>query len=107
MNIFYQLAILPCVYPRHLDKAEILFRAGDPGDALYIIARGKVEVLTDGSRGAEAGGAIARLGQGQQTIGDVFAAECFFANDADGLADFGRLQTTETIKRSIMDNYKV
>ena len=40
MNIFYQLAILPCVYPRHLDKAEILFRAGDPGDALYIIARG-------------------------------------------------------------------
>jgi CRP-like cAMP-binding protein len=57
--------ILPCIHGRHLDKAEILFRAGDPGDALYIIARGKVEVLTDGSRGAEAGGAIARLGQGQ------------------------------------------
>jgi CRP-like cAMP-binding protein len=57
--------ILPCIHGRHLDKAAILFRAGDPGDALYIIARGKVEVLTDGSRGAEAGGAIARLGQGQ------------------------------------------
>ena len=56
--------ILPCIHARHLDKAEILFKAGDPGDALYIIARGKVEVLTDGLRGAEPGGAIARLGQG-------------------------------------------
>jgi CRP-like cAMP-binding protein len=57
--------ILPCIHGRHLDRAEILFKAGDPGDALYIIARGKVEVLTDGSRGAESGGAIAQLGQGQ------------------------------------------
>jgi CRP-like cAMP-binding protein len=56
--------ILPCIHDRHLDKAEILFKAGDPGDALYIIARGKVEVLTDGLRGAEPGGAIAQLGQG-------------------------------------------
>jgi len=56
--------ILPCIHARHLDKAEILFKAGDPGDALYIIARGKVEVLTDGLRGAEPGGAIAQLGQG-------------------------------------------
>jgi zinc transporter ZupT len=56
--------ILPCIHARHLDKAEILFRAGDPGDALFIIARGKVEVLTDGLGGAEAGGAIARLGPG-------------------------------------------
>src|SRR6202045_3175384 len=57
--------ILPCIHDRHLDKAEILFKAGDPGDALYIIARGKVEVLTDGLRGAEAsGGAIAVLGAG-------------------------------------------
>jgi len=56
--------ILPCILARHLDKADILFKAGDPGDALYIIARGKVEVLTDGLRGAEPGGAIAQLGQG-------------------------------------------
>jgi hypothetical protein len=56
--------ILPCIHARHLDKAEVLFKAGDPGDALYIIARGKVEVLTDAPRGAEAGGAIAQLGRG-------------------------------------------
>ena len=56
--------ILPCIHTRHLDKAEILFTAGDPGDALYIIARGKVEVLTGGLNGAEPGGAIAQLGQG-------------------------------------------
>jgi CRP-like cAMP-binding protein len=29
----------------HLDTDEVLFRAGDPGDALYIVARGKVMVL--------------------------------------------------------------
>jgi CRP-like cAMP-binding protein len=57
--------ILPCIQGRHLDEAEILFKAGDPGDALYIVARGKVEVLADGLHGAEAGGAIAQLGQGQ------------------------------------------
>ena len=57
--------ILPCIHGRHLDKAEILFKAGDPGDALYIVARGKVEVLTGGLRGAEASGAIAQLGRGQ------------------------------------------
>jgi zinc transporter ZupT len=57
--------ILPCIYAHHLDKTEILFKAGDPGDALYIIARGKVEVLTDGPGGVEAGRAIAQLGQGQ------------------------------------------
>jgi CRP-like cAMP-binding protein len=57
--------ILPCIHPRHLGRAEILFKAGDPGDALYIIARGRVEVLTDRPPGTEAGGgAIAQLGQG-------------------------------------------
>jgi len=44
--------ILPCIRDRQLKTGEILFKAGDAGDALYIVARGKVEVLTDGSRGA-------------------------------------------------------
>lgn len=30
---------------RHLAAGEVLFRAGDPGDALYIVAKGKVVVL--------------------------------------------------------------
>jgi CRP-like cAMP-binding protein len=57
--------ILPCIHGRRLKAGEILFRAGDPGDALYIVARGKVEVLTNGVSCAEAsGGAIAVLGEG-------------------------------------------
>ena len=44
--------ILPCVRTRHLDGGEILFHAGDAGDALYIVARGKVDVLS-GAAGGE------------------------------------------------------
>ena len=39
--------ILPCVRTRHLAPGEILFRAGSPGDALFIVANGIVEVLVD------------------------------------------------------------
>jgi zinc transporter ZupT len=59
--------LLSCIHDRQLEKGEILFRAGDPGDALYIVGRGKVEVLSDGSRDArmqDAGDAIAVLGAG-------------------------------------------
>ena len=38
-------AILPCVRTRRLGPGQILFSAGDPGDALYIVASGKVEIL--------------------------------------------------------------
>jgi hypothetical protein len=34
--------ILPRIHGRQLKAGEILFRAGDPGDALYIVGRGKV-----------------------------------------------------------------
>jgi zinc transporter ZupT len=54
--------ILPCVRSRSLDPGEILFRAGDPGDALYIVAAGKVEVI-DG--GAEDARVLADLEPGQ------------------------------------------
>jgi CRP-like cAMP-binding protein len=58
--------ILPCLRSRHLGPGEILFRAGAPGDALFIVARGNVEVLVD----AESGGSgtehkLAELGPGQ------------------------------------------
>jgi CRP-like cAMP-binding protein len=57
--------LLSCIHDRQLKKGEILFRAGDPGDALYIVGRGKVEVLSDGSRDARIpGDAIAVLGAG-------------------------------------------
>jgi CRP-like cAMP-binding protein len=55
--------ILPCIRDRHLKAGEILFKAGDLGDALYIVARGKVEVLANGAPEASAN-AIAELGEG-------------------------------------------
>jgi CRP-like cAMP-binding protein len=61
--------ILPCVRNRHLDGGEVLFRAGDSGDALYIVARGQVDVLS-GAGGEPRNGHVtyeklAQLGEGQ------------------------------------------
>jgi hypothetical protein len=36
--------ILPLVEQRSLEPGEVVFRAGEEGDALYIVARGKVDV---------------------------------------------------------------
>ena len=44
---------------RRVTAGEIVFRTGDPGDALYVVAEGKVEVL-DGD-----GRVLAALGEGQ------------------------------------------
>jgi Cyclic nucleotide-binding domain len=61
--------ILPCVRTRHLESGEILFQAGDPPDALYIVARGKVDVLSATSSqhpsGHAMGEKLAELGEGQ------------------------------------------
>jgi zinc transporter ZupT len=58
--------LLPCIRTRLLEPGEILFRAGEPGEALYIVASGTVEVLAGASAD---GGAwerpIAELGEGQ------------------------------------------
>jgi zinc transporter ZupT len=56
--------ILPCIQDRQLKAGEILFRAGDAGDALYIVGRGKVEVLTEPGPGNAACSSIAALGEG-------------------------------------------
>lgn len=58
--------ILDCIRDRALKPGDILFKAGDPGDALYIVARGKVEVLNDGVNSE----AIAVLGPGG-TFGEM------------------------------------
>jgi zinc transporter ZupT len=63
--------ILPCIQDHPLKAGEILFRAGDAGDALYIVAHGKVEVLPDVAPVANApGSAIAVLGEGH-TFGEM------------------------------------
>jgi hypothetical protein len=57
--------ILPCIGDRDLKAGEILFKVGDPGDALYIVAHGKVDVLANGIRDCQTSGeAIAKLGVG-------------------------------------------
>ncbi len=39
--------LLPCVRHRHLEPGETLFRAGDPGEALFIVAAGTVAILSE------------------------------------------------------------
>jgi CRP-like cAMP-binding protein len=54
--------ILPLVRRRSLAPGEILFRTGDQGDALYLVAKGRVEVIEGDAPGAHS---LAELGQGQ------------------------------------------
>ena len=49
------------VSKRDLAEGEVLFRAGDPGNALYIVAAGSVEVVAEG----EPPRVLAELGVGQ------------------------------------------
>jgi CRP-like cAMP-binding protein len=58
---------LHMVRRRRLASGEVLFRAGDRGDALYIVAKGKVEVSEDGATGAHT---LAELEPGQ-TFGEM------------------------------------
>jgi zinc transporter ZupT len=51
--------LLPAVRTRDLAAGEILFRAGDPGDALFVVSKGRVQIR------AESGSCIAELGDGE------------------------------------------
>jgi CRP-like cAMP-binding protein len=58
--------ILPSIRNRHLGRGEVLFRRGDPGDALFIVARGRVEVVSDSPSGdGRSEHKLATLGPGQ------------------------------------------
>jgi CRP-like cAMP-binding protein len=98
--------ILPCIREQKLKADEILFRAGDVGDALYIVAHGKVEVLTNAQPGADAfGSAIAVLGEGNAfgemslLSGGPRTATIRAVEDTDllkiGKDDFDRLVATD------------
>jgi CRP-like cAMP-binding protein len=52
--------LLAHVHEQAIAAGEVLFRAGDPGDALYIVADGTVEVLSPADEHV-----IAELGEGQ------------------------------------------
>jgi CRP-like cAMP-binding protein len=57
--------LLDRVQEREVKAGDIVFRTGDPGDALYIVARGVVEVLNGGDQRT-----LAELGEGQ-TFGEM------------------------------------
>jgi zinc transporter ZupT len=56
--------LLTTVRTRRLAAGEVLFRADDPGDALFIVAKGRVQIKGDSGR------AIAELGEGE-TFGEM------------------------------------
>jgi CRP-like cAMP-binding protein len=57
--------LLPCIQRRHVAAGEIVFRAGDPADALYIVAKGRVEVRARSTGDTQdAGRSLAELGPG-------------------------------------------
>ena len=60
--------ILPFIRERHLDPGEILFHADDPGDALYIVEKGHVEVLA-GENDAEI--ALNRAARRRRAFGEM------------------------------------
>ena len=64
-------AILPCIEAQRLKAGEVLFRAGDKGDALYIVKHGNVVVLPErGESALSPEVAIAHLSEGQ-TLGEM------------------------------------
>jgi CRP-like cAMP-binding protein len=93
--------LLPCVRERHLGEGETLFRAGDPGDALYIVARGRIKVLAANAQGGSEGRLLAELGEGSAVgemallSGGVRTATVRAAGETDlleiGKADFAAL----------------
>lgn len=54
--------VLTCIEPINVKEGEILFRQGDPGNALYLINDGSIDIVTD--NGGERN-IIATLGAGQ------------------------------------------
>ena len=57
--------ILPSIREHRMNAGQVVFRAGDPADALYIVARGSVEVVAASSSDPGGMGAvIAELGPG-------------------------------------------
>jgi len=100
--------ILPKVRQRKLHPDEVLFRAGDPSNALFITARGWVEVIAESSNDANgAGASIAKLGPGSVfgemglINGGTRTATIYSAEGADlleiGIDDFNGLISADPL----------
>lgn len=62
--------LLPCIHTLNKRAGEVVFRAGEPENALYIVAAGKVEVLAGGEVADIATPSIAQLTDGE-TFGEM------------------------------------
>jgi zinc transporter ZupT len=62
--------LLPCTQTLNKRAGEVVLRAGEPGDALYIVAAGKVEVLARGEGDDIAAHRVAELTDGE-TFGEM------------------------------------
>ncbi len=61
-------ALLASIRPRKVAKGALVFRAGDPGDALFIVSRGRVDVVSHApDQDPSSGKSVATMG-----AGDVF-----------------------------------
>ncbi|HXX41973.1 MAG TPA: cyclic nucleotide-binding domain-containing protein, partial [Chthoniobacterales bacterium] len=71
--------LLPAVVRRRLNHGDVLFRAGDPGEALFIVSEGKIQIKDESDKSlatlgqSEAFGEMALLGNGTRTATAVAA----------------------------------
>jgi CRP-like cAMP-binding protein len=81
-----ELEVLRGVLARQLlDPTEVLFREGDPGDRLYVLARGRISIAirgTDGSRGVMTYAPGAMLGEASLLEGAPHPATAAAAADS-------------------------
>ena len=83
-------ACLACLRLRRFKRDETVFHQGDPGDALYIVASGRVKVVLP-SPDANEGAILATLGRGQ------FFGELAMLDGQPHSADVVAIEPTETL----------
>jgi CRP/FNR family cyclic AMP-dependent transcriptional regulator len=83
-------ACLACLRLRRFKRDETVFHQGDPGDALYIVASGRVKVVLP-SPDASEGAILATLARGQ------FFGELAMLDGQPHSADVVAIEPTETL----------
>ena len=83
-------ACLACLRLRRFKREETVFHQGDPGDALYIVASGRVKVVLPSPEAGE-GAILATLTRGQ------FFGELAMLDGQPHSADVVALEPTETL----------
>ena len=83
-------ACLACLRLRRFKRDETVFHQGDPGDALYIVASGRVKVVLP-SPDASEGAILATLARGQ------FFGELAMLDGQPHSADVVAIEQTETL----------